>query len=99
MEWYLLKIADTGPQRILTGLSIAKTNAHQMLTYGAAGNTIIGSFFFYNTLSAERLLNFFNNDFWNVIENLLINVRHLVRWCIRVGWSYSEVAQYIVSLK
>lgn len=42
---------------------------------GILGDRIIGPFFFNNTINAERLLNFFDNELWEIIENLPLNVR------------------------
>ncbi|ERL89715.1 hypothetical protein D910_07077, partial [Dendroctonus ponderosae] len=39
------------------------------------GDRIIGPFFVYTTLNAERLLNFVNNQLWGIIVDLPINVR------------------------
>lgn len=43
---------------------------------GILGDRIIGPFFFNNSLNAERLVNFFDTELWDAIENLPLNVRH-----------------------
>lgn len=42
---------------------------------GILGDRIIGPFFFNNSLNGERLVNFFDTELWDAIENLPLNVR------------------------